>query len=91
VDSKDPDAHLLDSVGRRIEELREQAGITQAEAAERAAMTLTNYQRIEAGMQNLTLRTLGKLARVLGCSVAAFFEVPASPRARPGRPKRRAQ
>jgi transcriptional regulator with XRE-family HTH domain len=90
VDS-DPDAKLLDSVGRRIGELRERAGLTQADVAERAAMSLTNYQRIEAGTQNLTLRTMARIARVLGCEVAAFLEAPKAPRPKPGRPKRKAR
>ena len=51
MDQKDPDERLLDDVGRRIGELRARAGLTQAQLAEAVAMTVTNYQRIEAGTQ----------------------------------------
>jgi transcriptional regulator with XRE-family HTH domain len=86
VNPQDPDEQLLDDVSRRIGELRERAGLTQAQVAEAVGMTLTNYQRIEAGTQNLTLRTLGKVARALGVGVAEFFVAPERGRPRLGRP-----
>jgi ribosome-binding protein aMBF1 (putative translation factor) len=82
VDQKDPDERLLDDVGRRIGELRARAGLTQAQLAEAVAMTVTNYQRIEAGTQNLTLRTMGRIARVLGVQVVDLLTPPEEPRPR---------
>ncbi len=76
MDQKDPDARLLDDVGRRIGELRERAGLTQAQVAEAVAMSVTNYQRIEAGTQNLTLRTMAKVARALGVGVVELLMPP---------------
>lgn len=78
----DPDEQLLDDVGRRIAELRARAGLTQAQVAEAVAMTVTNYQRIEAGTQNLTLRTMARIARALGVRVVDLLAPPEEPRAR---------
>lgn len=78
---------LIENVGLRIGELRQKAGLTQADVAERVEMTLTNYQRIEHGLQNLTLKTMVKIANAIDVSVAAFFKAPKKKRAKPGRPK----
>lgn len=64
-DEEDPD-ELLARVGRRIGELRERAGVTQRHVAEVLETNVSNYQRIENGEQNLTLRTLAVIARALG-------------------------
>jgi HTH-type transcriptional regulator / antitoxin HipB len=82
VDQHDPDEHLLDNVGRRIGELRARAGLTQAQVAEMVAMTIPNYQRIEAGTQNLTLRTLAKIARALRVQVVDLLTPPEGPRSK---------
>ena len=76
-------------VGRRIGELREAAGLTQASAAESLKMTTSNYQRIEHGLQNLSIRTLVRLAVLVGVPVAALFEATTTRRAGRGRPKAR--
>lgn len=75
-------------VGRRIGELREAAGLTQAEAAEELGMTVSNYQRIEHGLQNLSIKTMVSVARVLGVPVSKLFEGGTSRRRGPGRPKK---
>ncbi len=80
------DERLLDAVGRRIGELREKAGITQAEAAERFGTTVSNWQRIEHGLQNLTLVTMAKIAHVLGVEMGAILKRPLTKRAGRGRP-----
>jgi transcriptional regulator with XRE-family HTH domain len=85
VEEKDPEERLLDDVGRRIGELRQRAGLTQARIAEGLGMTVTNYQRIEAGTQNLTLRTMGRIARMLGVKVADLLVPPEDSRAKPKR------
>jgi transcriptional regulator with XRE-family HTH domain len=58
---EDPDK-VIERVGRRIAELREDAGLTQADVAKRLDTALTNLQRMEHGLQNLTIRTMVKLA-----------------------------
>lgn len=74
-------------VGRRLAELREAAGLTQARAAESLKMNLSNYQRIEHGLQNLSIRTLVRLAGVVGVPVAKLFEATSTRRGGRGRPK----
>jgi len=81
---------LCARVGRRIGELRERAGITQRQAAEQAGIEVANYQRIENGSQNLTLRTMAAIAAVFELPVTALFEEPTDTvkkRSR-GRPKK---
>jgi HTH-type transcriptional regulator / antitoxin HipB len=82
---------LKDHVGRRIAELRERAGLTQADVAETIGTTVSNLQRIEYGTQNVTLETLVKVANALGVKVADFLaevEGPNEQRGR-GRPAKR--
>lgn len=81
---------LKDHVGRRIAELRETKGLSQAAVAEAIQTTVPNLQRIEYGQQNLTLGTLTKIANAVGVRVAEFFAPLESPKRRrkPGRPNR---
>jgi len=78
---------VLVRVGRRIGELRESDGLTQAEVAEMLAMTTSNYQRIEHGLQNLSVRTMVRVAGALGVPVAKLFEATTTRRRGRGRPK----
>jgi UDP-N-acetylglucosamine 1-carboxyvinyltransferase len=86
VPKLDPDRCTRD-VGRRIAELRRHRGWTQEQLAERLGIQANNLQRIELGMQNLTLRTLVRLANGLGVGLMALFEAPTSRVVRPGRPR----
>lgn len=79
---------VIESVGRRIAELREKAGLTQAEIAEALKTTVSNYQRIEHGLQNLTIRTMVRIAGAVGAPVARLFEAPSSRRRSRGRPRK---
>jgi transcriptional regulator with XRE-family HTH domain len=69
---EDPEK-LRDDIGRRIAELRQREGLTQADVAESIGTTVPNYQRIEYGTQNLTIETMTKIANAIGCKVAEFF------------------
>lgn len=84
---QDPEK-LVREVGRRLAELRVQAGLTQEQFAERSAVSLKYVQRVEAGRENLTLRSLFKLASDLGVTVAAVFRKPRTLRVQQGRPVR---
>lgn len=64
---------LVRRVTRRIAEVRRTKGLTQAEMALRLGMAEKNYQRIERG-QNVTVHTLGRIARALGVPASEFFE-----------------
>lgn len=57
---------LLLDLGRRLRSAREQAGLTQEEAASRAGIDYKRLQRLEAGSVNPTVRTLDRVAKALG-------------------------
>jgi transcriptional regulator with XRE-family HTH domain len=73
---EDPD-QLIKDVGRRIAELREVRGLSQSELARKLGISPGNLYRIEQGQQNLTLRTMAKLASTLGVRTVDLFEGPA--------------
>lgn len=81
-------ARVLDDLGRRLAELRRERGWTQAQAAERAGMSETDYRAIEHGRRAITLRTAFHLAQTLGATMRTLFDTPVTraPR-RPGRPR----
>lgn len=83
----DPD-RLLRDVGRRLAELRAEKGATQESFAAEAGLSTRYVQRIEAGEENLTLRSLAILASVLR-PVATLLEPPRTRGARKGRPPKR--
>lgn len=83
---EDPDEVVRD-VGRRIAEIRRGRGLTQEKAAERLDISLKAYQFIENG-QNLTIKTLVKVASTLGVRTAELFAAPASREVRRGRPRK---
>ncbi|MFO0675334.1 MAG: helix-turn-helix transcriptional regulator [Polyangiaceae bacterium] len=83
-----PPERLVKDVGRRIGELRSDVGVTQAELAEKIGVATRYVQSVEGGGENLTLTTIAKFAIALGVPAASFFERPARPKPRPGRPKK---
>jgi transcriptional regulator with XRE-family HTH domain len=76
---------IIANVGQRIAEIRQERGWTQQDAADRLKMEPQSIQRIERGT-NLTIRSLVRIAHVLGVSTIALFEPPKSRERRPGRP-----
>lgn len=66
------------AVGKRVRELRLQAGLTQEDMMGRG-FSLRHYQRIEAG-RSVTLRTLWKLARAFGIQLRDLLPKSARPR-----------
>ncbi|WP_437587811.1 helix-turn-helix domain-containing protein [Sorangium sp. So ce1000] len=90
---EDPE-DVIATVGRRIAELRARSGRTQAEVAEALGTTVPNLQRIEHGQQNVTIRTMVRIANVIGARVAEFFQepetpTPEAPQRKRGRPRKR--
>ena len=79
---------IIAGVGARVAELRRKNGWTQQDLADRLRMEPQSVQRIERGT-NLTIRSLVRLARVLGVPMLALFQEPSAAERRPGRPKRR--
>jgi transcriptional regulator with XRE-family HTH domain len=87
---RDEAERVLRNVGRRIAELRHAKGLTQAELAELARVNPPQIGVIESGRANLTLRSLTKLAALLGVEARDLLDPPKTrmPR-RPGRPRKR--
>lgn len=79
---------VIHDVGRRIAECRRDLGLTQEEFAERLGMAPNNLQRVELGMQNLTVRTLVRVAKALGVKTGELFEAPRDRTVKVGRPAR---
>lgn len=79
---------IVCDVSRRIQETRQAAGLTQEQAAERLGITVRALAYIEAGAQNLTLRTMVRVAAVLGVRTADLLVPPGSREVRRGRPRR---
>jgi DNA-binding Xre family transcriptional regulator len=65
---EDPDL-LLSQIGLRVLKRRQELNLTQKDLADRLGITPTNIHRIEHGQQNLTIRTLAKLAEALDVTV----------------------
>jgi transcriptional regulator with XRE-family HTH domain len=80
------DDDLLRDVGRRLAEVRAERGWTQEEFADAGGFTVRYVQRVERGLENLTLRSLARLSRLLGVGVVDIFSAPATRAVRPGRP-----
>jgi len=80
---------FLAGVGRRIAALRSRAALTQQEAAERAGLHLTLWQRLEAGTANSTILVFHDVARALEVEVPSLMKPLAEgPSRRRGRPSR---
>lgn len=59
----------FEGLGTALRWLREQRGLTQAQAAEKAGLGKAGLSRYEHGRTLPTLETLGRLLRVLGCDL----------------------
>jgi transcriptional regulator with XRE-family HTH domain len=79
-----------DWFGDRLKELREAAGLTQTQLAERAGLTKATVSRLEQGLRKEpSWQTVLALSRALGVECTAFNEEPAErPPAKMGRPPR---
>ena len=56
--------------GRRLRELREKRGLTQAELADAAGLTSVYISNMETGVAVPSLTTILRLATALGCKVS---------------------
>jgi len=75
--------------GPRLRWLRENAGLTQAELAERAGLHSQGVVKLERGEREPAWSTLLALASALGVSVGAFTEESSSQPGLPPRPRGR--
>ena len=69
-------------VAKRIAELRRERGVTQDQMAEGLKCATKNYQRIEYG-QNVTIKTLARIANLLGVTITDLVPPPPTGKRRP--------
>ena len=65
---------VRESVGLRIKELRQHAGLTQEALSEAAGIGNQMMSHIETGRKGTTLPRLEAIARALGCTLADIFD-----------------
>lgn len=65
---------LLWALGRRLKVLRSEAKLSQLELATAAGMRKQFLNRVENGRQNVSTKTLWRLAEALGIPIASLFE-----------------
>ncbi len=76
--------------GPRLKELREAAGLTQGQLADRAALHPQAVVKLERGEREPAWATVIALAKALGASCEDFLKAAAAPAQRtPGRPPKR--
>lgn len=68
--SKEVGEPLLQAVGLRIRQLRMESGHSQQSFSEAAGMSNNYAWRVEAGRQNLNLKTLSRIAFALGMTMS---------------------
>lgn len=64
----------MGSIGNRVQEIREGNGLSIRQLARQADLADETVSKIEAGTANPTMRTLEKIAEVLGCRVGDFMD-----------------
>jgi transcriptional regulator with XRE-family HTH domain len=70
---------LLSQIGLRISKRRQELGLTQKALAEHLDMGPGNLSRIEVGDQNITMRTLWRIAEALDTTVLELMGGPPPP------------
>ena len=66
---------VLRDLGRRLRSARDAAGLTQEDAAARAGIDYKRLQRVEAGLVNVTMQTIVRIASALDVT---FWQLVAS-------------
>ena len=74
-------SNLQTLLGARIKKLRNSAGLTQAQLAERVDISDEFLSRMERGAKAPSLHTAEKVARALGVSMKELFDFDAVPAA----------
>ena len=70
---QEDDKYLI-KLGENIKKLRISKGITQKELANRCDFEASNMRRIEAGNNNVTIKTLLKIAKAIGVDIRKLLE-----------------
>jgi transcriptional regulator with XRE-family HTH domain len=75
-----------------VAERRRNAGLTQEQLAERLDVSIKYLQRLEAGDENLTIRSLVRISNVLDVAPSQLFTpLRNARRSKPGRPRKPAR
>ena len=61
-------------LGKRIQELRKQTGLSQEKFALQIGMDRTYYASVESGKRNVAIRNRKKIADGLGVNLVQLFE-----------------
>lgn len=61
-------------LGKRIQELRKQTGLSQEKFALQIGMDRTYYASVESGKRNIAIRNIKKIADGLGVNLSQLFE-----------------
>lgn len=65
---------ITEDFGKRLKELRSQAGISQEKFALKIGMDRTYYASVEAGRRNIALENIKKIADGFGTSLSDLFK-----------------
>ncbi|WP_020597507.1 helix-turn-helix domain-containing protein [Spirosoma panaciterrae] len=65
---------ITEQVGQLIREARKAKGLTQKELGEKMGISESAVNRYENGSANLSLKTVEKIAEVMGITVRILFE-----------------
>lgn len=66
--------NIKEKIGKRIKELRTEAGFTQMELAGRASLDRTYINSVENGKRNISITNIEKIANALNINISALFE-----------------
>lgn len=72
-------AELLAIFGKNLRAFRLRLGMSQSKAAELAGVTQQYLSTIEGGQQNITLKTMAALAKVVDSNVSVLLSQPREP------------
>ncbi len=64
---------MMDSIGRKIKELRLENGLTQEELADRSELTKGFISQVENGLTSPSIATLQDILEALGTNLSEFF------------------
>lgn len=64
---------IAEKLGKRLRDLRNEAGISQEKFALQIGMDRTYYASVEAGKRNVSLKNLKKIADGFGISLSDMF------------------
>lgn len=67
--------NILAAIGKRIQTIREKAGLTQEQLEEKTGVNTKYVSAIERGQKNITVKTLEKIAKGLNVELYELFMV----------------